>query len=245
MRLLTLALLSLAVCASCLAAPVPMDILTRALTLHKGVKDYTAMVNVQTDVPNMEIPNRTAKVYVKPPDKTYIESGGQFVFIPKRALLFGDVAKDIGRHAKVVLAGAKKLGPATIYTLKIIPTDVAPPKPAPGRPMSQSRPAGAPRIMITVNGTRWTMERVQILAGAKTMATIDFTYTQVRGFWMPTRVAATVNGVPGTPKPGHFAITFSDYQVNTGLTDQFFADKQAKSNRGMHRGPRRRPRPGS
>ena len=247
MRPLTLVLLLLVLISSPHAAPAPMDILTRALTLHKGVRDYTATVGIQTDIPDVQIPNRTAMVYVKPPDKVYVDSHGQFVFIPKRALLFGDVAKDTGKQATVVLMGSKKVGHDIFYTLKIIPK-VGPPPPQPRGPRGPGMKGPGPRpqpvnerVIMIVNGSRWTMEKLQFMEGAKQVGSVDFTYVLVQRFWMPTRVLATISGVPGSDKPGHFTINFSDYRVNTGLTDQFFADKQKQQQRGTatrrHHGP--------
>ncbi len=219
---LAAALLVIAAAASWAAPkPKPMDVLIRAMSLHRGVRDYTATVRIHAEIPDLDMPDRTAKVYVKPPDKVYVESRGQFVFIPKRALLFGDVARDIGRQASVSIIGAKRRGADTLYTLKIIPK--APPS---------GGPAGAPansRVLMVVNASRWTMEQILLMDGPKQLASVAFTYSLVQGFWMPTRVSATIPNVPNSSKPGRFAISFSDYRINTGLTDQFFAEKEKHS----------------
>jgi hypothetical protein len=240
MRPFAVALLLLTLLTSLHAAPAPMDILTRALTLHRGVRDYTAQVATHIDVPDVDMPDRNVKVYVKPPDKAYVESKGQFVIIPKEALLFGDVAKRIGQQATVLLIGTKKQGRDAMYTLKIIPK-AGPPPPQPkgphGRPMPRPPQPANERVLMTVNGSRWTMEKLQFMEGAKQVGSVDFVYALVQGFWMPTRVLATLTGIPGSDKPGHFTITFSDYRINTGLTDKFFEDKQKAAQRGHHPQP--------
>lgn len=221
----------LVVCVSAVGAqPAPMDILTRALTLHKGVKDYVAQVTVRTDIPDVDIPTRTATVYVKPPDKTHVESRGGFVLIPRRALLFGDILRDIEEEAELSLAGTRSEPGGPIYCVKVIP--------------KEKGPAGAePRVLIWVNGGRWTMERVQVWEGRTMMLEARFAYRQAQGFWMPSQVACTVPGrVLGGDKPGRVTVTFSDYRINTGLTDAFFEEKaqQARGARRSGRGPRSR-----
>lgn len=214
-----------------LAALSPMQMLTKAMTLHKGVKDYIAKVSVDIDIPEVEIPHRTATVYVKPPDKMYVDSGGGLVLIPKRALLFGDIAKDIEKEAKVLLIGSKAARGQTIHCLKIVPKEE--PQEAKGE---------EPRILIWVNGTRWTMQRIHIMEGAKVLVSINFTYKHTQGFWMPTKVTCTIpKGTMGSDKPGHISISFSDYKINTGLTDEFF-EKKAGGRRGDSPGSNR-PRP--
>jgi outer membrane lipoprotein-sorting protein len=248
----------LATASAALGAPAPMAILTRAMSLHKGVRDYTATVTVSTDIPDVEIPTRTAKVYVKPPDKTYVESRG-LVFIPKRALLFGDIARDIEKEASVSLVSAKTSGGATTYCLKIAPrAQPAPGRPAPAKPgaarpgAAKPRPAPArsapqARILVWVNGARWTLDRLEVSESGRTVTTVQFTYVQAQGFWMPAKVTATIPAsLMGGAKPGHASIAFSDYRVNVGLTDEFFQKMEAKSRRGHARStPPQHPGPGA
>lgn len=204
------------------AAPDPMEILAKATTLHKGIRDYTATVAVDTDIPGVDMPHREAKVYVKPPDKTYIESNG-LVAIPKRALLFGDIAKEVKDDAKVVLAGTKTVGGQPLHCLKIVPK----------KPVA---PEDQPRVMLWINGSRWTVEKVHILRGPDLIAGVTFAYRKVQGFWMPTKVSCTIpKGVAGSEKPGHMSLSFSGYKINTGLTDEFFEKRNRSSSHGRPR----------
>jgi outer membrane lipoprotein-sorting protein len=232
----------LAAASAALAAPAPMAILTRAMGLHKGVRDYTATVTVSTDIPDVDIPTRTAKVYVKPPDKTYVESRG-LVFIPKRALLFGDIARDIEKEASVSLVSAKASGGVTTYCLKIAPRA----QPAPGKHgPAPARSAPQARVLVWVNGARWTLDRLEVSESGKTVTTVQFAYVQAQGFWMPAKVTATIPAsLMGGAKPGHASIAFSGYRVNVGLTDEFFQKVEAKSRRGRaHSTPPHHPGPG-
>lgn len=220
MRRAAVGLLLLVLSACAQAAPSASDILNRVLSLQRGVRDYTANVSVSVSIPNMDIPPRSAKVYVKFPDKVYVESTS-IVLIPKQALLLGELAKELKRNTDLVLAGSRQDGARTIYCVKIIPRDTGAPK---GR---------EPRLMVWVDGSRWVAEKVQALSGAVVEATAQFTYGQFQGVWMPTRVYCTIPGRNlGADRDGTATVDFRDYRLNTGLTDEFFARKQASEHRG-------------
>ena len=214
-RLILCALVALVGSVMAFAAPSPTDILKKILSRHKGIKDYIATVEVDTDIPDVNIPHRKATVYVKPPDKIHVDASGA-VIIPRRALMFGDIGKDIKDKAKVVLAGSKTEGGKTTYCLKIIPTEKA------------DGPAGGEgRVLLWVNDKRWTVDRVHVYVGGNLVAKVEYTYKYIQKFWMPTKVACALpRGAMGSDKPGNVCITFSDYRINTGLTDEFF-DKKA------------------
>ncbi|MCE5217163.1 hypothetical protein LLH03_09065 [bacterium] len=217
-----LVLLGLSLAVSAAAAPSASDILNKVLSLNRGIRDYTATVTVDTNMPDLDIPRRTAKVYVKLPDKTYVESNS-IVVIPKRALLFGDLAKEVQKESKVVLAGTKKVGNTPIYCLKLIP------KQDTGAPTGRE-----PRVLLWAEGSHWTVTKVQALTGTTVNATVEFTYQQVQGFWMPARVNCSIpKETLGARASGSVNVAFSNLRVNTGLTDQFFAKKEA-SRRGTH-----------
>ena len=225
-------------CSFALAAPAGIDILTKAMSLHKSVRDYTATVQVTTNLPDVEIPDRTAKVYVKPPDKAFVESRG-IVFIPKRALLFGDLAKEIGKGANVTLIGTSKSGGKTVYALKIIP------KNPPQNPPQGKRPGstGTPRILTWVNGSNWTLQKMEVYDGAKLAVRVNFSYIQTQGVWMPAKVSASVpKGVLGSASEGRVELAFSNYKLNVGLTDEFFKKKEAEQARTRQRQSPHRPR---
>ncbi len=210
--------------------PAPLDLLKRALKVQDGVKDYTAKVTVDAKIPNADIPRRTVKVYVKRPDKVFIDSRG-IVIIPKRALLFGDIGKDVAKGADVLLAGKKTKQGVTTYCLKLIPKAV--PRNAKDRPT----------VLMWMTSDRWTINRVHVVVGGEVMAKADFAYAKTQGFWLPTRVSCQVGGrIAKSGEQARVSMTFADYAVNVGLTDEFMDKKIQKAQR--TREGRRRHRPG-
>ena len=210
-------------------APDPMDILTKAMTQYETVKDYTAHVIVDANIPDVDIPKRKVKVYVKPPDKVYVQSRG-IVFIPKRALLFGDIAKDLKKEAKAVLVGTKTSNGKTTYCVKLMP------KRQVGHAQDEQ-----PRVLIWIDGGRWTLQKVQVSARGETVMSVTFTHKQTQGFWMPAKVTARFTGkIISSDKPASMTITYSDYKINTGLTDEFFESKTGNTRRERRRARRQR-----
>lgn len=220
MRRVTVGLLPLALAVMAHAGPSATDVLNRALASQSGVRDYTATVAVSVNIPNVDIPPRSAKVYVKFPDKVYVESSS-IVVIPKQALLLGELAKELKRSTDILMAGSRQDGSRTIYCVKIIPRDTGAPK---GR---------EPRLLVWIDGSRWVVEKVQAMSGAVVEASAQFTFGQFQGVWMPIHVVCTIPGRNlGSDRDGTATVDFRNYRLNTGLSDEFFAKKQAAEHRG-------------
>ncbi len=190
--------------------PSADEILTRALSLHQAIQDYTATVSVSFDVPGLDIPNRTAKVYVKLPDKVHVESKG-IVVLPRDALLFGNLAARIKEGARVVLAGSDDSNDPPVYCLKIIPKD------------QDDRV----RALMWIEGDTWNIKTTELWNGPNLGLQINWHHTKIGDrYWMPSRLVCRIpGGVIGESEPGIITVTFSNYAINTGLSDEFFGQK--------------------
>jgi len=216
------------------ATPSASAILHRVLDLSQEVKDYTAQVRVSADVQGAPEQMPEFKVYFKRPDKVHIESRS-IVIVRRDMLTFGNLAKYIEKGAQTVLLGVKDAGGTPMYTLKLIPKEQpAPPRPprsgadgSPHRFRQPPPPAGPPRVLVTVNGRRWTIERMDLYEGAKQMATMYWTHVLVGSrYWMPSRIQCRMPTAPKRDgKPGaQLIVTFANYTVNTGLSDSLFVE---------------------
>jgi len=216
------------------ATPSASAILHRVLDLSQEVKDYTAQVRVSADVQGAPQQMPEFKVYFKRPDKVHIESRS-IVIVRRDMLTFGNLASIIDKGAQTVLAGVKNAGGTPMYTLKLIPKEqpkpAPPPRGNPDDPHHQYRrppaPAGPPRVLVTVNGRRWTLERMDLYEGTKQVATMYWTHVLVGNrYWMPSRIQCSM---PAAPKRdgtlgAQLIVTFSGYTVNTGLSDSLFVE---------------------
>ena len=190
------------------AAPTANEILRRALDLSAEVNDYTAQVQVRSNFAGApdEMPSFT--VYFKRPDKVSIKSKS-LVIVPKEALTFGNLSKRIEQGAEIILVGTKTVNGVPLYTLKI--------KPKQG--------GGEERVLVTIDGGRWTVHRMEVVEGQQTHLTFDWQHTLVGGrYWMPSVITCRAPNVPRADggKGAEATVTFTGYQVNTGLSDSLF-----------------------
>jgi hypothetical protein len=170
-----------------------------------------------------------AKVYYKrsdPKPKVYVESK-HFLIVPKEVFMFGN----LDRHKSdpdITLVAREKKGGRDLYKLKI-----------------EGKKAGPKRghLLAWVDAGNFTIHRIEGMEGDKQRMWADWSHTLVGGkHWMPQRIVVWFklgprmrhrrrqdpDEAPERPVPdsGKFTITFSDYKVNSGLTDEFFDSKK-------------------
>ena len=189
------------------AALTSREVLRKAQAAYQGVRDYTARVTLTTDIPGLELPVRNFTVYVKRPDLVKVESD-HLVVVPKDVLLFGNLEGELARSGRVSLAGVGREGSQRIYCLKIRPEQAA----------------QRERALLWVEGEHWTLVRSEVWSGGNRLLTVYWKHLKVNGkFWLPGEVSCDVSGgALGGSKPGHLTVTFSDYRVNSGLSDDLF-----------------------
>jgi len=207
----TTGLLALAWAGAAPAAPSGNQILRRALDLSSEVQDYTAQVQVVTDLGGApeEIPPFT--VYFKRPDKVSIKSRS-LVIVPRDALTFGNLSRRIEAGADISLIGTKTVNGGPVHTLKVKPKEAA-----------------EERLLVTVDGRRFTVERMEVVRGQTTHATFAWQHALIDGrYWMPSVITCTVPKAPGRggEPGGRLTVTLSGYRVNTGLADALFQNAQ-------------------
>ncbi len=189
------------------ADPPPAEILERALELHDEVEDYTVQTRVVTDLPGFDMPERSFTVYVKRPDKVKIESTS-LVVLPRDVLLLGNLKKHMTEAGQVITVGVRRDGPRPVYCLKFMPANMA----------------RRHRLLLWVTGERWTLTRSEVWAGMNRLLTVYWQYVKVNDrFWMPAEVKCEISGgILGREGPGTVTVTFTDYEINTGLSDELF-----------------------
>ena len=190
-----------------LQAEAPRETLAQVQRQYEGVKDYTGRVHVAADIPDIELPARDFTVYVKRPDKVKIESTG-LVILPRDVLLLGNLEGHLADSARVTANGATREGGRLIRCLKLFPQDTA----------------SRERVLLWVDVARRTLVRSELWAGANRLLAVYWQYVKVNDcFWMPAEVKCEISGgILGRAGPGTVTVTFADYRVNTGLSDELF-----------------------
>jgi outer membrane lipoprotein-sorting protein len=216
-RAATLALLLLALAGRGAAAtPSAEQILQKTVNLYDKIADYQVQVKTQVRMEGVEIPDRTATLYYKKPDKVKIESE-QVILLPRQAVLYmHELGKHLEQDARVSLIGESRTAQKVTYVLKIIPKKDDPTKPL--------------RLIVAIDGRRWTVDTMKILQAGKLLAQLDAKYVKVKDtYWLPSslelRLTTSLGAFPGSANKGGTAtVTFSNYRVNLGLGDEFFAE---------------------
>ena len=193
------------------ATPSGMEIVTKALQSQAGVQDYVATVSVTVEAPNVQIPKRTMTVYYKAPDKLHVESEG-LVVLPRDALLMGNLSKHVQEDTDATLIGQGTLKGRPVYCAKLTPKEE----------QDNQR-----RVLCWIDAERYLLMKSEMWHGSTKALTITLTHTQQGGkYWMPTSIACRIpGGVLGdAAEPASITVSFSDYQVNTGLADSIFEE---------------------
>ncbi len=218
-----------------LGAQSGKDILRRSLDLSAAIQDYSADVVAVMDLPGVQVPRRTAKVYYKRPNKVAIKSRG-VVMIPKRALMPGNLGTEITQDTQVQIVGKSTVGGAVVYALKVIPNEQTAPPPTRRRPPDPDEPApparshSQERLLVWVRGDRYTVERMEVYSGQRKELSVAWTYQLISGrFWMPRTIVARLSEWrpdQAWQSEGTVSVTFSNVRANTGLSDDLFKEKK-------------------
>jgi outer membrane lipoprotein-sorting protein len=197
------------------------QILRNIETARAAVKDYTVLIDIVADVERVKVPPMKAKMYFKYPDKVHFDSKG-FALLPKEGLALNPEnlirLYSVGRVSRDTLDGVPE------YTLDL---------------RANSEKTRIQRMTVSANPARWTIDRVQIRRGWDRLMTMEFRYDRVETHWLSSEVIASFSMAqdstesgsvdpstpmrpPQTPRTGKIVMRFSEYQVNTGLSDSLF-----------------------
>jgi hypothetical protein len=189
---------------------------------YSGLKDYMADVNVHFDIEALKAPDMQAKLYFKAPDKMKVDSKRIF-FFPREGGFFNPFQfKKENFEARLlerlIYDGRKAV------KLKLIPinTDI----------FNKSS-------VLTIDVERNVIREIKILPseGREIIAVIDYGFFD--GFDLPVRINLQLDIPPSEPGgakefqfgqggkriSGKVEITYSNYKVNSGLSDEIFKEK--------------------
>lgn len=227
-RIVPIAVLMLAYAFSWAQLRTGQEILERCARNYSGIKDYVVDLKADVNMERVRIPQMTATLYYKSPDKIFFESPG-FALLPREG--FGLPVTVLLQRYDATLAGEEKFDGNAAYKLHLVAKD----------PSARSQ-----QMFLWVDKARFTVLRTETVPYQGRSVKMDFTYQQVEGkYWLPDtmRVELTVppsdsvaeeGGLPvpaGAPiadmrrptmRNGTITVAYSNYRVNTGLSDERF-----------------------
>ena len=189
---------------------------------YAGLKDFTAAVNIHYDTEAMKAPDMKATFYYKAPDQMKVDAKGIF-FLPKEGAFFNPFMfkpEDFEiTPMERLMVDARKAARIRLISKKT-------------RRINQD-------YILTIDTERHLIREMAIsqFGGRVIKANID--YGRVEGFQLPTRIEILLDMPPaesnetresgpfmqrGRRITGKVEITYSDYKVNSGLSDEIFKE---------------------
>ncbi len=196
---------------------------------YAGLKDYTTEVNVHFDIETFKTPDMQAKLYYKVPDKMKVESK-RVLFFPREGgffnpSLFKKKDFEIKFLERLTYDGRKAV------KLKLTP---------------KKAKRNIQDFILTIDTDRNLIRETDVthFDGREIKAMIE--YGRFDGFELPTHIkfhldipSVESNGMkefdPLIQKPkrvtGTIEITYSNYKVNSGISDEFFKESGSSGGR--------------
>jgi hypothetical protein len=193
---------------------------------YAGLNDYIVDVNVHFDIEALKTPDLQAKLYYKAPDKMKVESKRIFFFPQEGGYfnpsLFKKKDFDIRLVERLIYDDRKEVRP------KLTPID------------TDTFNRG---FVLTIDTDRSLIREIKMSPseGREVKATLD--YGRFDNFELPARIDLQLDMPSDEPsgmkeftqfgqKPkritGKVELTYSNYQVNVGLTDEIFKERRSK-----------------
>lgn len=193
---------------------------------YSGLKDYIVDVNVHFDIEALKAPDLQAKLYYKAPDKMKVESKRIFFFPQEGGFfnpsLFKKKNFDVRLVERLVYDDRKAV------RLKLTPMDTD---------------AFNKGLVLTIDTDRSLIREIKISPseGREVKATLD--YGRFGNFELPARIDLELDIPSEEPSgvkeftqfgqktkrvTGKVEITYTNYRINVGLSDEIFKEKGSK-----------------
>ena len=209
----------------------PDSILDRVKEEFNKIDDYTVDVKIKVDVDFLKMPDREAKIFFKKPDKIHIESEG-FAMLPKEGLNFSPLGLLNSKYSSFYVREDTLNGIET-SVIKVIPLE-----------------GGADVILSTlwVDTKRDLILKVESSRKPQGTFVIDLDYLKTdKGFWLPSSMIFSFSidrsilprqfnfdadsddkkaqEDSTKTRTGKVFLGYSNYKINTGLSDEIFENK--------------------
>jgi hypothetical protein len=214
--------------------PEPRQVFAEILTPYRNLNDYTVKIQAEIDIPTIRVPNFSATLYFKKPDRFHVETR-RFAPIPRNSGVFNPFLFDPGKNLLTYLR-TENLGgtPADIYRVE---------------PIDGKTPVryytvwvgGPPAQILQVESVSFQGTKALVKISLQTVAQGDEKWllpgkTHIHlafpeGARNPDSLIARDSPVAGGMRrldemtgEGDITITYTDWRVNTGLDDGIFKD---------------------
>ena len=215
-------------CSLCAAQSLTgQKILEQCARNYDEVKDYIVDLTADVNMERLRMPQMKATLYFKSPDKFYFESPG-FAMLPREG--FGLPVTMLLKRYNATLEGEEMFEGAATYKIHLVAKD----------PAAQSQ-----QMFLWVRKDHFTIARTETVPYQGRSVAMRFSYRLEQGkFWLPDTMSVELTVPPvdsldtggegqmpgvqqfrGMRRPlrnGTITVVYSNYRINTGLSDEFF-----------------------
>ena len=206
----------------------PDEILKRVTETFEMIEDYEVDVLINVNVKFLKMPDRKAKIFYKQPDKIFVESEG-FALLPKQGLNFSPLTFLQTAHTALI-DRVEELNRINTTVIKVIPI---------------GNKSDIILSTLWIDESRNLIMKIESSTKPDGSIVIEFQYSKIDdNFYLPSTIVFTFDvdkvyfptGITGEmnsesekkdkkndiAKQGKVTITYSNYKVNQGLSDELF-----------------------
>jgi len=215
------------------ARPDPGQVFTDIIKPYRNIDDYKVKIHAKVLMPSIRIPDFSATLYFKKPDRFHIETKS-FAPIPRNSGVFNPLQFDPDKN-RVIHLKSENLGQIRTDVYRVEPLD----------PKSQIR-----HYQVWVGGAPGRIIQVENLSFRGTKGMVKLSYGKIvqgaETWLLPEKVHIHLTFPEGAPTSdglfnardnpvsggmrrldevsgeGDIDISYSDWQVNTGLEESLF-----------------------
>lgn len=219
--------LYVAVGARCLAqVPSASDILRNAERTTEGIHDFEVTIEAAVNMERVRVPKMNATMYFKKPDKVHFTSSS-FVMVPREGIVVNPSLLRERYNAFV-------LGEESVEGRKLFKLQLA----------AKEAKTRLRQMLLWVDPSNWTIVKMESVPYQGRVLRLAFTYALEAGtYWLPRTLEASFEvaardtskrtelDMPEAPqwnemqrplRSGSITVTYSNYRVNVGLSDEIF-----------------------
>jgi len=197
-------------------------ILKRAADEYDRVQDYTTDLKVSVSSPNVNVPEMNIRVYYKKPDKLHVDSKEGFAVLPKEGVAIGNPLREMLKNSEVSLAGSERALQRDCHVIRL----------------TAKKDGVTTRSRVWIDKERWVVVQMYTDPDSGPSLRLSVWYSRVAGkYWLPSKSLAVVEFATTAAgrgkdksepsKPTRITAEFTNYRVNTGLSDSLFRKKRS------------------
>lgn len=197
------------------------QIVTKAGANYGLVNDYTVDAKLSVESPQMHVPEMLVRIFFKKPNKLHVDSRDGFAMLPRQGAIVGNPLKDMLSISDFSAVRSQRVLGDDCYVVT-------------GTVQKEDR---STETTVWIDKKNFLVRQMATNPEWGPSISAKLWYTRVGArYWLPSRTSAKIS-IPPLPDekfdakkppggPTIVTLVFSNYRVNTGLSDQIFKKQE-------------------